>query len=81
MALIENPQGSAGAAGAENRTGCCQNTPPSVFCQPISPASWLVRSNFIESLVSKPFSTERSRKVDFWLIFADFLEGACYGCN
>ena len=72
---------TGGTAGAENRTGYYQNTPPSVFCQVESPVSWLIRSNFIESLVSKPFSTERSRRVDLLLIFAEFLEGACYGGN
>jgi len=80
MALIKKPL-AGGTEGAENRTGYYQNTPPSVFCQPISPVNWLIRSIFIENLVSKPFSTERSRRVDLLLIFAEFLEGACYGGN
>jgi len=81
MKAQKNPQGSAGAAGAGNRTGYYQNIPSKVFCQPISPVNWLIRSNFIESLVSKPYTRKNSLKVDFWLIFAEFLEGACYGCN
>ena len=81
MKTIKMPL-TGGTEGAENRTGYYQNTPPSVFCQVESPVSWLIRSNFIESLVSKPYTRKNSLKVDFLLILADFFEqGADHVCN
>jgi len=81
MKKIKNP--GPGGNGARKRfEGHLKNITLPCQSQPISPASWLIRSNFIESLVSKPFSTERSLKVDFLLILADFFEqGSDHVCN
>jgi len=78
MKTIKNP--AAGEPGAERET--IEYRYYSLSCSACQPASWLIRENFIENLVSKPYSTERSRRVDLLLIFSDFLEGgADYACN
>jgi hypothetical protein len=60
---------------------CYQNMPLSFSCQAHSPISCLIRSVFIESLVSKRYTCERSLKVDGLLLIAEFLEVAGYECN
>lgn len=54
---------------------------PSCQSQVRVPTSWLLRSNFIEKLVSRPFTAKNSLKVDGLLVFAEFLEGACHVWN
>ncbi len=64
---------AAGEAGTK-LDGCLQNSPPEPACQVYSPISWLIRSNFIESLVSQRYTAQRSLKVDGLLVCAEFLE-------
>ena len=71
---------AAGEAGTRF-DGCLQSTPLQPACQAKTPISWLIRSNFIESLVSRPFTRERSLEADGLLICAEFLEGCGYAWN
>ena len=69
MKAIKKPL--AGEQGAERKAIYYHYSPLRTDCQP---ASWLIRSIFIENLVSKPYTRKNSLMVDFWLVFADSLE-------
>lgn len=59
-----------------------QNTAFPYQSQAHSPISWLIRSSFIENLVSRPFTAERSLRVDCLLICTEFIEERCsHGWN
>ena len=77
MKLIKKPA-AGGPRARERAENHLYDNPTRFVCQP---TSWLIRSNFIENLVSKPYTRKNSLMVDFWLVFSDFLEGACYGGN
>jgi len=80
MALMKKPA-AGGPRARERAENYLHNSFFTPVCQPISPASWLIRENFIENLVSKPYTRKKSLMVDFWLIFADFIEGVGHVWN
>ena len=61
-----------GAEGANGVEGYLQYT--TFSCQNQLPISWLIRSVFIENLVSKPYTRKRSLEVDRLLVLAESLE-------
>jgi hypothetical protein len=65
------PGGPAQKAGARF-DGCLKNTLFAYICQPCTPNTWLIRSNFIKILVFQ-------RYADFFLICLGVCEGMSHG--
>jgi hypothetical protein len=79
MNANEEPQDARPGAG--EKTGYSENSLFSPACQVYLPIPWLIRSNFIENLVSRPYTAKNSLRVDGLLICAEFLEGVGYVWN
>ena len=69
------------AQEAEDGRYTRKNTAFSCHCQAHSPVPRHIRQNFIEKLVSRPFTAKNSLRVDGLLIYAEFLEEAGHAFN
>ncbi len=80
--MATNRKPRTGGIGAGTRFDeCLQDTPLIPTCQVRSPISWLIRSSFIEKLVSQRYTPKNSLKVDYLLVFAEFLKEAGHVWN